>query len=246
MREQNVTNSADSQYYTTLYLGSQKTALTFTLDTGSSWFWVPSVTCTTCKKNKFNSTLSKNFTKGTLVQTSSYGVGSATGNVSSDIVGLTSTGSVNASSVKFLLVTSVTNMTDIVSDGVLGLSPTFPDSTGELFINKLYNASIVSQRMFSLSFARNTSVSKLHLGGYSESYVLNRYTADERTGKSASDLINWINLTASTYWQLRLTKANVFNGTKNNNTNYTIIPIYPDVVLDSGSTYSYLPKDDYQ
>ena len=35
----------DFQYKGTLYMGSQKQAMTFIFDTGSSWLWIPSDAC---------------------------------------------------------------------------------------------------------------------------------------------------------------------------------------------------------
>lgn len=171
-----------------------------------------------------------------------------TGNLSTDYVSLNSNGSVNASATKFLLVSSATNLTDMLSDGVLGLSPNFINgevSGGELFIKKLNDSGKISKAMFSLYFARTGTQSKLHFGGWSDTFVNAKYTIAERANKSAAELINWMNLTSPNYWQVRLTKANVYNYTANNGTNYTIWPTYPEVVLDSGSTYSYLPSADF-
>jgi hypothetical protein len=49
-RDVNMTNAQDMQYYVTLYIGSKRQAMTFIIDSGSSWLWVPSVSCTQCKK----------------------------------------------------------------------------------------------------------------------------------------------------------------------------------------------------
>jgi Eukaryotic aspartyl protease len=63
--------------------------------------------------------------------------------------------------------------------------------------------------------------------------------------QTSENLIKWMNLTSPNYWQVRFTRANVYNSTANNGTNYTIYPLYSEMVLDSGSTYSYIPTADY-
>jgi hypothetical protein len=137
----------------------------------------------------------------------------------------------------------------MMTDGVLGLSPNFINgevSNGELFIKKLNASGKISKAMFSLYFARTTTTSKMHFGGWSDTYVNAKYTASEKVNKTASELVNWMNLTSPNYWQVRLTKVNVYNYTSNNGTNYTIWPTYSEAVIDSGSTYSYLPSADFQ
>ena len=122
VRETNVSNWADTQYFVTLYLGSQRTALKFILDTGSSWFWVPSALCTTCQNSKFNGTLSKSIANSTNVQNVFYSLGFVSGTLATDTVSLLSNGSSNATGVQFLLVKSASNLSAMVADGILGLS----------------------------------------------------------------------------------------------------------------------------
>jgi cathepsin D len=97
--------------------------MTFIFDTGSSWIWVPSTVCTGCKKARFNTSSTKNLTRTNKTYSITYGIGSVYGNLSTDFVSLSSNGSSNASATKFLLVTNATNLTDMMSDGVVGLSP---------------------------------------------------------------------------------------------------------------------------
>jgi len=44
----NLNNLQDMQYSITLYVGSAKKQMTFIIDTGSSWLWIPSSTCSGC------------------------------------------------------------------------------------------------------------------------------------------------------------------------------------------------------
>ena len=66
---------------------------------------------------------------------------------------------------------------------------------------------------------------------------MQEYTSDEKSGKTAEDLINWMDLTSSTYWQVSLNEVNI--GFKQITLNYN------NVVLDSGSSLIYIPSSDY-
>ena len=45
MFEMFVNNVQNVQYYGTLYVGSHRQKMTFILDTGSSWMWLPNLDC---------------------------------------------------------------------------------------------------------------------------------------------------------------------------------------------------------
>ena len=57
-------------------------------------------------------------------------------------------------------------------------------------------------------------------------------------------MIAWMNLTSSQYWQVRITQALVLNSTGGTMTQ--ILTSVIDFLLDSGSSYSYIPSNDYQ
>jgi len=50
--EKELTNYFNVQYYSTLYVGSQMEDMTFIFDTGSSWFWAPTVDCEDCHNSE--------------------------------------------------------------------------------------------------------------------------------------------------------------------------------------------------
>ena len=88
-------------------------------------------------------------------------------------------GTANATMSKFLLASSVSNLTYLLADGILGLSPQFINgnaSGGELFINRLVAQNVTSSAVFSISLGRTNESSKLHLGGYSPQYVFKKYS----------------------------------------------------------------------
>ena len=77
----------------------------------------------------------------------------------------------------------------MVADGVLGLSPNFINSEvsgGELFIKKLNATGKISKAMFSIYLARTGTQSKMHFGGWSDTFVNAKYTTAERVNKTAS------------------------------------------------------------
>ncbi len=71
------------------------------------------------------------------------------GNVSTDQISLNSNGSLNVSRSTFLLVYNQYNLSNMIADGVLGLSPSFinegnSSSGGELFMSALVRAGVIS------------------------------------------------------------------------------------------------------
>ena len=121
----NVDNFQDSQYFATFYLGSTRVALTYMLNTSSSWTWLPSINCTACPNTKFPEKLSKTFNATKSVFNITSMNGTVSGNLSSDVFSLTPSGTVNASNVKFLLVNKSQSVGAYSFDAVLGLAPTF-------------------------------------------------------------------------------------------------------------------------
>jgi hypothetical protein len=105
------------------------------------------------------------------------------------------------------MVNKTVNMTFGLSvvDGFVGLGPKWTeDSSSDLFINKLISAKIISKPVFALAFFLNSTYlknsSKIHLGGYSDAFVLARYTAAERGNLTSAQLITWLNITSETSW----------------------------------------------
>jgi hypothetical protein len=63
--------------------------------------------------------------------------------------------------------------------------------------------------MFGMYLGYTTQQSVMHFGGYSDAYVLSEYSAEEKVNKTAEELINWMDLTSKTYWQISLNEVNV-------------------------------------
>ena len=79
-------NYKNNQYYAKLWIGSQKQELQFIFDTGSPWFWAPTVDCLLCHEaDKFDTSLSATFVNtSSSLSTVHYGSGSVYGYRSKD------------------------------------------------------------------------------------------------------------------------------------------------------------------
>ena len=149
----NLNNLQDMQYSITLYIGSMAKQMTFIVDTGSSWLWVPSTACTSCSNsaNAFNPALSTTYQNKTIKENITYGIGSISGYESMESTTLNQNGSSNFTTA-LLLVTKALSLQAMVPDGVMGLTPSFsPNSdsassttSGRLFIDSLYQSGLIN------------------------------------------------------------------------------------------------------
>ena len=97
----------------------------FLIDTGSPWTWVPSKDCpdNECTKSHYDYTKSSSFRKSNRKIELSYFVGYIQGFIISDSISISNSLSTAAKDVNFLSVTHAKKFDDLVSDGLLGLSP---------------------------------------------------------------------------------------------------------------------------
>ncbi|CDW72166.1 eukaryotic aspartyl protease family protein [Stylonychia lemnae] len=217
--------------------------MTFIFDTGSAWLWVPSDACpkSQCPGNQFHYGQSSTYQQTGYNETVTYGKGQVKGYVVQDQVSLTSatTGSTYvAQSSKFLSIYEASDISGLISDGLLGLSPNFISSTnGELLIASLKKSGAISKQMFALYLASTTKTSQIQFGGYDQTQVLSRYSTAEKVNKTAEDLICWVKIVSKAYWQVQLDQATV-NG-------QAISIKIQKVVFDSGASLSYVPSYDY-
>jgi hypothetical protein len=115
----------------------------------------------------------------------------------------------------------------MLPDGILGLTPTFSSSstgstkttTGELFVTTLYKVGLIEKPIFSLFLGRtaNNEQSKLHLGGWNDSYILSKYSTDEKKNKTAENLTFWLNITSKVYWQVEINSVQILGANSFNN-----------------------------
>merc|ERR1711971_845173 len=119
-----LTDVQDSEYFGEVLIGSPAQKFQVIYDTGSSNLWVPSKSCTNCKKggSKYDSTKSSKYVKDGQSFALQYGTGSCTGFISQDDVVV---GGATITGFKFGEVTK--EAADVFGvapfDGILGMGP---------------------------------------------------------------------------------------------------------------------------
>ena len=101
-----IDNYYNLQYYSTLYLGTNKQELTFIYDTGSTTLWAPIANCSTCPSSSTKYTPAASYTDSGQNGDITYAKGYVQGDLASDLVAVTTdTSSVSLS--KFHWFTSI-------------------------------------------------------------------------------------------------------------------------------------------
>lgn len=157
-------------------MGDNLQKMTFIFDTGSAWTWLPNQNCPSeeCKGNKLRDDSSDGNDKEVF-----YGIGYIKGKIGQTDISITPEIKTQAEKVNFLSVYTAKDMTDLVADGLLGLSPHVdswdswanPDKTVHLLVNQLYQDEVIEKPIFALYLTEFTSQSKIHFGGYDKSIV---------------------------------------------------------------------------
>jgi len=132
--------------------------MSFVLDTGSAWMWVPGFECKKkeCSGRKYKNFLSKTFRSSSRKMDLRYGVGYLEGHVSQDQVSLVKQPtSVNqlAQKIDFLNVFHARELHGLVSDGLIGMAPhPPPNHPADIFVNELYSQGVIKRNVFTLYF----------------------------------------------------------------------------------------------
>ena len=147
-----VFNYYNTQYYTIINVGTPPSPFTVKIDTGSSYLWIPSSNCTDCHQiahyfNASNSSTYKDL-KGTAKL--SYSKSSVTGRTSTETVSINPDSPLTATDLLFVLVTEEVEMSELASDGVLGLS--FSSNLGKYknLIDALKEQGQIENSLFSI------------------------------------------------------------------------------------------------
>ncbi|XP_078514910.1 pepsin A-like [Lissotriton helveticus] len=188
-----MTNYMDMSYYGTISIGTPPQNFIVIFDSGSSNLWVPSVYCTSsaCSNhNRFSPSSSSTFQSTSTSLSIGYGTGSMTGVLGYDNVevgGLTIT-----SQVFGLAYTEADFFSQTQFDGILGLAfPSLSEDNATPVFDNMWSQGLLSANLFSVYLSPNgASGSVVIFGGYETSY----YTGT----------LNWIPLSAETYWQITL------------------------------------------
>ncbi|XP_015989655.2 pepsin A-4 [Rousettus aegyptiacus] len=187
------------EYFGTIGIGTPAQEFTVIFDTGSSNLWVPSVYCYSlaCSNhNLFNPEDSSTFEATSETVSITYGTGSMTGILGYDTVQV---GGISDTNQIFGL--SETEPGSFLYyapfDGILGLAfPSISSSGATPVFDNLWDQGLVSQDLFSVYLSANDqSGSVVMFGGIDSSYY--------------SGSLNWVPLSAETYWQITLDSVTV-------------------------------------
>ncbi|ORX54614.1 Asp-domain-containing protein [Hesseltinella vesiculosa] len=259
-------NDQGSQYLITVGIGSPAQNFTVALDTGSADLWVPSSSCPTsaCPFDRFSSGNSSTFQDLGVNFTIQYGIGKAAGSYAQDTVTI---GGIAVPKQQFGLATSsqdiLTNPNSVSSpggsgsgsvnsDGILGMG--YPLLTAEASASgKSYNPVIfnmvqqklISQSLFSIYMNTVSSegwAGEVLFGGIDSS----KYTGNlvylpvvtlSSSGLSSGNYYYWM-----VYGQsISVTGGNSDVTVNFNSTSSSSSAINKALILDTGTTLTYLP-----
>ena len=140
-------NSYNLQYSTVIGFGTPVQELTLTLDTGSSYTWVPSTNCYCHESmNSFDDKISSTYRNLSQEVTLRYGIGSVQGYFSKDTLTL---GELKALNQTFVLTTFDTDLDSLASDGLLGLGFKELSDGNPTFIDTLKSQNQIQSSVFS-------------------------------------------------------------------------------------------------
>uniref|UniRef100_A0A8C5Q6P1 Peptidase A1 domain-containing protein n=1 Tax=Leptobrachium leishanense TaxID=445787 RepID=A0A8C5Q6P1_9ANUR len=192
-------NYMDIEYFGTISIGTPAQEFTVIFDTGSSNLWVPSVYCSSqacTNHHMFNPQQSSTFQATNTPVSIQYGTGSMTGFLGYDTVQV---GNIAVTNQIFGLSQSEPGSFLYYSpfDGILGLAfPSLASSQATPVFDNMWNQGLIPQDLFSVY---------LSSGGQSGSFVL--FGGVDTSYYSGN--LNWIPLTAETYWQITVDSISI-------------------------------------
>jgi cathepsin D len=128
-----------------------------------------------------------------------------------------------------LSVIATTGLDGLSSDGLLGLAPSNQMTLANVFIDKLYDAGVIDNKVFSF-YLRPGKGSKFTVGGYDLNLAI-------AANKGLNYSISWNNLVNSRYWTVPLYGAAVGD---------RAIPIsVKTAIVDTGTSYLLMPKGNH-
>jgi len=192
--EVSLTDVQDSEYFGTVSIGSPAEDFLVIYDSGSSNLWVPSKSCTNCKKSgsKYDSSKSSTYAKNGESFSLQYGTGSCNGFLSADTVSL---GGAAITNFSFGEVT--TEAADVFGeapfDGILGLGPAKAAvDQVPMPMAQLVAQGKIQHNIFSAFLSSNSSTgSTLVLGGTDDQFYTGDFTYVS-VAKAASILPYWL------------------------------------------------------
>ena len=215
------------QYTGELKIGSSLDTYELIFDTGSSYLWVASSRCFSCKEcginTFFDCSSSDSCDSSSSVIEISYGSGSLQGYIIQDTVQI---GDYTSDDQSLVDVSKVQDFSSFEADGILGLGLESLSNGVNTLVENLKTDDQISNRIFSI-----------YLGGKNDSYpaqfTLDGY--DSRLIENGSNL-SYCSLVGQDYWSISINSL-VLNGTKGNHiifnsSNNSIV----EAVIDSGTS----------
>jgi len=194
-----LTDVENMYYYGSVSIGTPPQSFTVDFDTGSSDFWLPSVSCATCKSqtSTYSSSASSTYMPNGSAFSIQYGSGSCLGFLSQDVLSI---GGLEAV-VNFAEVTRESDdFLTMESDGLLGLAfPALSTSGVTPVIQQLMATSQLSEGLFAFylqdNWGEHDMSGELSIGSLDST----KYTGD----------ISYVPVTNETYWIVDLTSISI-------------------------------------
>ncbi|NXN17019.1 PEPA protein, partial [Indicator maculatus] len=192
-------NYMDNEYFGNITIGTPGQVFTVIFDTGSANLWVPSIYCNSSacyNHHRFNPNMSSTFVGTNRSLSITYGTGSMTGVLGYDTVTVYEITIRNQ--IFGLSVTEPGNVfTQAPFDSILGLAyPSISASQATPVFDNMIAQKLVEKNLFSVYLTRK---------GATGSFILFGAIDPKYTSKG----INWIPLSARTYWQISMQSVTV-------------------------------------
>lgn len=226
-----IENYYNLQYIAELNFGTPGQAMTLTLDTGSSYTWVPSTSCDCHDSlNVFNSSLSSTYKNLTTKIELYYGMGEVKGYLVSDVLSL---GQLSASNQTFVAITYDKDLDGLNSDGLLGLGFKELSDGVKTFVDNLKEQGKIKEAVFSFYLSNIDNEFRDSVFTIGE-YDINLY------GNGVEQIID---IDASYgYWLTILDKVEVDSSTVHNKQSYAIIDLGSSLISMPYSAFSNYAK----
>ncbi|XP_078542482.1 pepsin A-like [Lissotriton helveticus] len=188
----------DNEYFGTISIGTPPQDFSVVFDTGSSDFWVPSVSCSSsaCTNHRrFNPQVSSTFQPTDISISIAYGAGSMTGVLGYDTVQV---GSLVDSHQSFAMSNTEAALFAFSHfDGILGLAyPSLSVAKTSPVFDNMWSQGLLSQDLFSVYLSRHEDTGSVVIfGGIDSSYY--------------SGSLTWVPVTAQKYWEITIDRISM-------------------------------------
>ena len=232
-----LSNYKDVQYIGDIYIGTPSTYFRVIFDTGSNILWVPSYDCINCTKktNRYNPKLSSTSKETNNTKSINYAIGFVEGNLCYDSVSLSSNGNFKANDLLFLNIKNEHNLSGTVGDGVFGLGIYNEDDPHISFIDSLYSQKRINEPAFSFYLMGINNISKLYVGDI----LNNEYISNLFKNKINECLVD----SNALYWECISNKGIIISN--RDKTKEKIFNTNTSFIFDTGSSYTMIPKNDF-